>query len=200
MRWGGWLAPAAALALACAGSPPPEDAFHRLRLSQPAARGAPLLAGTVEVARPDASDLLRGRAIVVAQAAREGRLQRSRYQFWSDPPAVLVQQALADRLRTGGLAARVVTPERRDDPQWVVSGTLHRFERIVGPGGDQAVVRIELALRDVAARRVPVLGVYEARESAADGSVEAAVDAFGRALGDVFARFLADVEAAIGPS
>ena len=46
---------------ACAGSPPPDDAFHRLSPPEPARRSAPLLAGSVEVARFSASDALRGR-------------------------------------------------------------------------------------------------------------------------------------------
>jgi ABC-type uncharacterized transport system auxiliary subunit len=182
---------------ACAGSPPPADVFHRLEVVPLAARSVPLLSGTVMVTRLDASDVLRGRAIVVAHADRPGRLQRSSYQFWVDAPAVLLQEALASYLRRAGLAERVVVPERRDRVGWIVSGRVERFERVIGAGGDRVSVSIELALRRPDERQLRVQGVYELTEPASGGTPEAAVDAFGRAVGRVFAAFVADVEAAL---
>ena len=184
----------AALALAmglvsCAGSPPPRDAFHRLAVPAPAARSEAALSGTVVVSRLEASAVLRGRAIVSADAGREGRLEKSAYHFWSDPPATLVQQSLATFLREGGHAERAVLPEVRADARHRVSGYLYRFERVAGGGSARAVVEVELTLRDLETREVRLSERYEVREAAADASMDATVDAFGRALASIYGRF-----------
>ena len=187
------------LLLGCAGSAPPATVYHRLEVAAPTRGAGPLLAGVVAVARPEASDVLHGRAMAVANAERESRIERSRYAFWADPPSVLVQQALAADLRAAGVAERVVVPRRGERPSHVVSGRLHRFERIVG-GTDRVVVKLELALRDTAARQTRVDRIYEVEESASSGTTEAAVDAFARALATVFARFRADVSTSLASS
>lgn len=189
---------AGAILLGCAGSAPPATVYHRLEVAAPTRGAGPQLPGWVAVARPEASDVLHGRAMAVANAERETRIERSRYALWADPPSVLVQQALAADLRAAGVAERVAVARRGEQPNWVVSGRLHRFERIVG-GGDRVIVKLELALRDVAERRMRVDRIYEIEEPAASGTTEAAVDAFARALATIFAHFRADVSASVTP-
>lgn len=185
-----------ALALGCAGSPPPADTFYRLAVAAPAPRAVPLLPGTVEVDRPQASDALRGRALAVVHADRPGVLRHANYDYWVDAPPTLLQEALIERLRAGAVADRVSAPGRQDDAAWIVSGRIDRFERIVG-GGDGAAVAVELSLLHRADRRVVVSERYEATRGAHDGSVESAVEALGVAVAEVVDAFLADVEAAL---
>lgn len=185
--------------LACGASPsPPPDSFHRLSLAPPAARARPLLAGVVEVERLDAVDALRGRAQAWVRADRPELLRHASYDFWVDPPPVLLRDALIDYLRDGGIAERVVRTEDRDEPVWIVSGRILRFERVRG-GADGATVDLELSLRRRAERAPIVRGRYEASEPASSDSAAASADAMGRALDAAFSAFVAEIAAALGP-
>jgi ABC-type uncharacterized transport system auxiliary subunit len=187
---------AAALALAalgCAGSPLPPDSFHRLVVPAPAASGA-RLPGVVEVDRLQASDALRGRPL--ARADAEGRrLRLADYDHWVDAPTSLLQRALVEHLRAGGVADEVVTPEQRADADWLVSGRIDRFEWVEGGAG---AVRVELSLRAHGDRAPRVHGTYEATRRAASDDARAAAAALGEATGAVFDAFLRDV-AAVAP-
>jgi len=198
-RRGPWLTAAVAAALAaaaCAGSPPPPDAFHRLVVPAPASRAATRLEGALEVDRPSAVDALRSRPLAVVDAG-SGVLRHARYDLWVEGPPALVQDALVDYLRAAGVAERVVTPELRDDPRWLVAGRIERFERVAGGGGGgAAAVSLELSLRERGAGPPLVYGVYQATRRADGDSNAAAIQALGAAVGEAFAAFVADVDAA----
>jgi ABC-type uncharacterized transport system auxiliary subunit len=188
----------ALLALAasgCAGSPPPPaDSFHRLAVPPPAVRPAVLLAGVVEVERLRASDLLRGRALVLASADQPDVLRRSTYHYWVDAPPVLLQDALVAWLRAGRLAERAVTAETGDQAQWSVAGRVQRFER---RSDGQTSVALELSLRRGREPDLLVQGVYEASRKADGDSMEAAVEALGAATGAAFTAFATEIESAL---
>ena len=83
---------------ACAGAPAPRETFHRLDLAattQPFA--TPPLPGALTVDRIEAEGVLAGRAI--AYQSEDGALQRYLYEFWSDEPGLMLQDALARALR-----------------------------------------------------------------------------------------------------
>lgn len=180
--------------VACAGRPPPPDTFHRLVVPAPASRVATRLEGALEVDRPSAVDALRSRPLAVVDAG-SGVLRHARYDLWVEGPPALVQDALVDYLRAAGVAERVVTPELRDDPRWLVAGRIERFERMAGDGGG-AAVRLELSLRERGGGPPLVYGVYEATRGADGDSNAAAIGALGAAVGEAFEAFVADVDAA----
>lgn len=189
---------AAALALAlsaCASSPPPPDSYYRLTVPAPERRAKPLLEGVLEVDRLSAVDALRSRPLAVVNAT-SGVLRHADYDLWVEGPPELLQDALVGYLRAAGLADRVVTPELRDEPRWLLSGRIQRFERVVGAGGAVAVT-VELFLRDnEGGGPSRVDRVYAVTRPAPGGSAVAAVEALGAAVGEVFADFTADVDAA----
>jgi len=190
-----WLA--ALLMAGCAGSPPPPaDSFHRLAPPPPAPRTSPLFGGVVEVERLGASDLLRGRALVVASADRPDLLRRSGYHYWVDAPPVLLQDALLGWLREGNLAERAVRAEARDRAAWTIAGRVLRFERLAPR---QAAVTLELSLRRAGERGLVVQGTYAATAAADGDSMEAAVRALGEATAEAFAAFSADLAAVAAP-
>ena len=196
-RWPGrcGFALLAVWALACAGSPPPPDSFHRLFVQAPSARATPLLAGVVEVDRFQASDVLLGRPLAVSDA--DGRvLRHARYDYWADAPPILLQQALIGYLRAGGLAERVVTPEQRDDPRWIVSGRIQRFDWVRG-GGSAGTLVIDLALRGRDDGSPRIQASYRATQEARSDDASAVADALEVAAGEVFGSFVSDVEAAL---
>ena len=195
LRWA--LVLLAASPLACAGSPPPPDSFHRLLVPAPAVRAAPLLSGVVEVDRFRASDTLLGRAMAVSDP--DGRLLRhARYDYWADAPPALLQQALIGYLRAGGLAERVVTPEQRDDPRWIVSGRIQRFDWVRGGGGGgAAAIVIDLALRGRDDGSLRLQHTYRSTHVASADDASAVAEALEIAVGEVFGSFVADLETAL---
>jgi len=102
-----------------------------------------------------------------------------------------------DYLRRTGLAGRVVTPEDRDDPSWIVSGRIRRFEQVRAGTASRAHVAMELSLRVRSQRSLRVQGVYEATRPAAGPSAREGAEAMGAALGEIFEAFVADLRAAL---
>jgi len=179
----------AALA-ACAGQAPPPDAFHRIWPAGPARLPAPLLPGVVEVERLATDGVLAERAITL-QPGENGGLVHYNYDYWSEPPGVLVQERLAAHLAAAGAAGRVVTPDLRVLADWTVRGKLRRFEHRPATGD----VAVELQLAVVSARdgSLLLLETYEARPAASPGNIEAAVTAMEKGVFDIFSRFVADL-------
>jgi ABC-type uncharacterized transport system auxiliary subunit len=165
-------------------------------LPRPAPRASALLAGTLEVERLGASDLLRGRALVVASADRPDVLRRSDYHFWVDAPPVLLQDALLDFVREGGLAERAVRAGAQERAAWILTGRVLRFERLAPR---QAAVELELSLRRASEPGLVAQGTYAATGTADGDSMEAAVRALGSATAQAFSAFAADVERALAP-
>jgi len=176
---------------ACAQDPIPQDNFYRLGSPAAVAPAAAPLPGTLEIERFRAEGLGAGRAIVYSRADQPLRLNEYNYHFWAEPPAVLLQEQLVAYARAARLAERVVTPEMRIEAQQVLTGRIVRLEQVLGPQ-PQAIVSLEIALRQLGSDRPPLLATYERAEPAADASVGAAVAAVDRALNHIFSRFVAD--------
>ena len=86
----------------------------------------------------------------------------------------------------------MVTPEIRASPDFVITGKIHRLERVVGRSSE-AVVELELALREEPSGKLMLLETYRARVPAEGETVSDTVLAFTRALDRIFAGFVADL-------
>jgi ABC-type uncharacterized transport system auxiliary subunit len=188
------LLAALALLAACGQPPLPPDNFYRLGPPAVAAAAARPLRGVLEIERFRVEGLGAGRAIVYSRADQPLKLNEYNYQFWAEPPPLLVQGQLVAYARAARLADQVVTPEARLDAQYVLGGRILRFEQVVG-ADPHVVVSLEMDLRQAGSDRPPFLRTYEQTEPTADATVNAAVVAIDRALNQVFARFAADVAA-----
>lgn len=180
----------------CIAGPAPRDRFFRLDVPPPASRlASPVLAGTLEVERPQSNALARERAILSVAAGDAVEVVPHGYDLWVDSPTLLVQRSLAAYLEAAGLASRVVTPESGASEDWTVSGHLDRLEHVTG-GKPRVLVELELWLAP--AQGEPLLRrTYRVDEEVADDSVETAVRGFGAALGEIYGRFAADAAAAV---
>jgi cholesterol transport system auxiliary component len=176
---------------ACAGPAAPPDAFYRIDVAAPAQRlPKPVLPGVLEISRLAADGVAAERALAFARA-EGGALAHYKYDFWSEPPDVLLQDRLAQYLAAAGLADRVVTPELRVLPDWVLRGKVRRFEQIADRS--EAVVELELAVVSARDGRLVLLQTYTARMPAASERVEDAARAMEKGVAEIFARFLADL-------
>lgn len=176
---------------ACASSAPPRENYYRLDVGHATASAypAPILPGVLEVSRPDSDGVLADRAL--AYQLPDGAFARYSYDLWSNSPAELLQQALADRLRDLGAAEQVVTPEMRVPPQWMVRGRLSRFE--YRPDSGKVFARLQLSVISARDGTLVLLNTYESEQPVPVPGPENAIRALDRAADDIFARFTADL-------
>ncbi len=190
--------PFVALAAACSSPPAPRDTFYRLAAAAPARSfDAPPLAGVLEVNRLDTDGVLSERALAYVDAGKGG-LQRYRYDFWSEPPGVMLQDRLARALAEANAAREVVTPDLRVPPDYALRGKLRRFEQVAG--ADRVAVELQLVLVNARDGQLIMTKTYAATPAAAADTPEAAVAAIGRGVDEVVARFLADLARADVPA
>ena len=189
-RW--FMLAAVVLFAACAPEPVPQDNFYRLSVPQADPADRPALDGILEVERFGADGLSGGRPIVYSRADTPSRLNEYHYHLWVEPPSVMVQDRFVAFARNAGLAATVVTPDMRVEPEYILTGRILRFEQVLGDA-PQAVVGLEIGVRAVADGRIVLLRAYERGVPAADASVPAAVRSFDAALADIMQAFAADL-------
>ncbi|MBF0305548.1 MAG: membrane integrity-associated transporter subunit PqiC [Alphaproteobacteria bacterium] len=187
---------AVSLCAACAGAPPPKDNFYRLEVPSPAqAAPRPILPGVLEVSRLGADGLASERAIVHVDRGAPLSVRNYAYEFWTDPPGLLVQDALVKYLRAANAAETVLTSDLRALPDTIVQGHIRRFERITGDR-PAVVAEIELGVSGRTAGKPILLRTYRVeRPVPADGGVAAAAQAMNEALAELFGRFVSDLAA-----
>jgi len=178
---------------ACTQPEIPQDRYYRIVVGIPEATSArPPLDGPLEVDRPNADGLLGARPIVYAEVAHPNELQEYSYDFWTEPPALMLQSELVSYLRAARIADLVVTPGLRVNAAYRLSGRLRRLEHLVGDRS-QVLVEIEFAIRDNRRGRITLLKTYRAEAIPVDATLPAAVDAFGKAFTAIAARLTADL-------
>ena len=175
---------------ACAGPAAPPDVFWRMEPAAAERLAKPLLPGVLEVSRLTADGVLDERAITFA--AREGgALSHYKYDLWSEPPSLMLQDRLSRYLTQAGAADRVLTPELGVLADWTLRGKIRRLEVLA----DTSKVAVEMELSVVSARNgaLILLERYDVVRPAGSGSVEGMVAAMDKATSEIFARFLADL-------
>lgn len=187
------------LLTACSAAPPlPEDVYYRLQLAPPAQRfDAPRVAGVVVVDRPNAASVYTSRDLAYSDSPPYLHLSHYHYHHWVDPPPQLLQQELADYLRSANLAPSVTTEAGRAVPAWRISGIVRRFERQKSRSGWQVAVALELRAEPADRKQAPLLQQYEMVLAAPGDGIEDTVKAFSTATGSLFDRFLADLGKAL---
>lgn len=178
---------------ACTQPEIPPDRFYRIIAGKPEATLArPPLDGPLEVDRPAADGLLGARPIVYAEAAHPNELREHSYDFWTEPPALMLQNELVGYLRAARIADMVITPGLRVNAAYRLSSRLRRLEHLVGDQS-KVLVAIEFAVRDNRNGRITLLKTYQAEAIPVDATLPAAVDAFGQALTAIAAHLTADL-------
>lgn len=179
----------------CASQPPvPADRFYRLTVPDPTpATKQPVFAGTLGVAPLDSDGLHSERALLYVDQQHPLELRRYHYHFWADPPPQLIQSQLLILLRGAGIARNVVRSDSPLTVDYLVSGRLQRFERIVGKKQVKVAVAMELGVD-----RGPRGGdgwhaSYQAVVGADGRSMYATVQAYNEAFGRICTEFLRDL-------
>ena len=177
----------AAVLLSGCGAAPRKDMFYRL----PEVAGVAAASegeGTVIYVPPFLADGLHGERALVYAHDDGTALEQYTYDYWVDSPRLLLQQALAERLRAGG-AQRVVTSPS-SETRYTVRGRIRKFER----RGASAEVSLEFELLS-AATEVPVfVRGYERSVPLGDDAMSTCARALGEAAQDELAKFVTDLE------
>jgi cholesterol transport system auxiliary component len=197
-RAGSWLPGLSAIIVAyavvagCVSGPPPQDVFYTLTGAMTASKSSKPLAGTILVNRMAARGFTAGRQIVFRDKKYPFQVQRYHYRYWADAPAVLIQDRLAESLRQAGIADYVITPAERAKADWILSGTLLRFEHHPYTRPPAVVVELELGIVRSECRESVFLKRYSVQEPASNHQIEQAIPAFERALTRLIDQFLKD--------
>jgi cholesterol transport system auxiliary component len=174
---------------ACAGPPPPRDQYYRLAVAEPAQSfQRPPLPGIIEVDRLETDGVISERALAF-QTRPGGPLGRYSYDYWSEPPGIMLQGRLVDTLRAARAAERIVTPDLRVPSDWTLRGKLRRFEQVA----DRVAIELQLAVVSARDGTLVLQETYAAELPAGSDKVEAAVIALGHGTTAVLNRFLADL-------
>jgi ABC-type uncharacterized transport system auxiliary subunit len=176
----------------CASGPAPIDHYYRIDAGVPDAPAAKKLEGNLQIDRLRADALTGERQLLYKETAGASEIHQHPYQRWSDPPAILLQAELISFLSAAAAADSVISATARVKPDYVVSGRIRDFERVLEPEV-HAVVEIRLTVTNAESGEILVNHSYREERTAANASVEASVVAFSEAIHTIFERFLADL-------
>ncbi|NQW00600.1 MAG: membrane integrity-associated transporter subunit PqiC [Rhodospirillales bacterium] len=183
------------LTVACGSAPPvPEDQYFRLQAvyaAEPMA--SPALPGTIEVDRFVADGLTSERPIVYSEAGKPNQVKAYHYQFWTQPPTVMLRDELVSFLRAAKISDSVVTPEMRVKADYALTGKIKHLEQVAMKSGYRTILEIELGLRNPGTGKLLFLDSYRLENDAGGASVAAAVESLNTALSIVYADFLSSI-------
>jgi ABC-type uncharacterized transport system auxiliary subunit len=180
--------------LGCASGPAPRDHYYRLEVEPPqSARKPPILDGTLEVGRFRADALTGERQILYRETEDATEVQRHPYHRWGDPPPNMLQVQMTSYLRAANAADRVVMPEVRVRPDFLLVGRIIRLERVLEGSAPRVVVVLELSITRAARGEIVVHETYRERRTATGTGTDEAVRAFDAAISAIFERFVAEI-------
>ena len=178
----------------CASGPAPTDHYYRIEAGIPDAPAAKKLSGNLQVDRLRADALTGERQILYQETTDSLEVHRYPYHRWSDAPAILLQVELVAFLDAAAAADSVTPATTRVKPDYLVSGRIRSFERVLQPDS-RAAVEIQLVVTSAGGDEILVNRSYREERPAADSTMEASVVAFSEAVHAIFERFLADLNA-----
>ncbi len=176
----------------CASGPAPIDHYYRIDAGVPDAPLATKLEGILQVDRLRTDALTGERQILYKKTAGASEILQHPYQRWADPPAILIQTELISFLSAAAAADTVMFATARVKPDYLVSGHIRKFERVLEPKV-RAVVEIQLIATSTVGGEILVNHSYREERAAANSTVAASAVAFSEAVHAIFEQFLADL-------
>jgi ABC-type uncharacterized transport system auxiliary subunit len=176
----------------CASGPAPIDHYYQIDAGVPGALAARKLEGSLQVDRLRTDALTGERQLLYKETADASEIRQHPYQRWSDPPAILLQTELISFLSAAAVADTVMQATARVKPDYMLSGRILDFERVLEPEV-RAVVEIQLIVTSTAEKEILVNNSYREEQTAANSTIAASAVAFSEAVHVIFERFLADL-------
>ena len=176
----------------CASGPAPIDHYYQINAGVPNAPVTRKLEGNLQIDRLRTDALTGERQLLYKETADASEIRQHPYQRWSDPPAILLQTELISFLSAAAAADTVMPATARVKPDYLVSGRIRHFERVLEPEV-RAVVEIQLAITSAAGGEILLNHSYREEQAAANSTIAASAVAFSEAVHAIFERFLADL-------
>jgi ABC-type uncharacterized transport system auxiliary subunit len=176
----------------CASGPAPIDHYYRIDAGVPEVSATRKLEGNLQIDRLRADALTGERQLLYKETAGASEVRQHPYQRWSDPPAILLQVELVSFLNLAKVADSVMAATARVKANYVISGRIHEFERVLEPEA-RAVVEIQFLVTSAGDGEVLVNRTYREERTAANASVEASVVAFSECVHIIFEQLLTDL-------
>jgi ABC-type uncharacterized transport system auxiliary subunit len=176
----------------CASGPAPIDHYYEIDAGVPNVPVARKLEGNLQVDRFRTDALIGERQLLYKETADASEIHQHHYQRWSDPPAILLQTELISFLSVAEAADTVMSATARVKPDYLVSGRIRDFERVLEPEV-RAVVEIQLIVTSAAGEEILVNHSYREERAAANSTIAASAVAFSEAVHAIFEQFLTDL-------
>jgi ABC-type uncharacterized transport system auxiliary subunit len=175
----------------------PEDNFYRLSSVEPfvSPEGSPLDRDTVIVVKRFRSDLLYSeRPLVYVKSDTPLHMRQYHYHKWSDPPPVMLQNYLIDFLRKTHLARTTISEGARIQPDYIISGSVKRFDHVLGQSHDKVVVTLEMEVHDVKQfERLAFTQQYTKEVKISGKDFHSTIDSFRTAVEEIYNNFFKDL-------
>ncbi len=176
----------------CASGPAPVDHYYQIDAGVPDAPLARKLEGILQVDRLRTDALTGKRQLLYRETVDASEIRQHPYRRWSDPPAILLQTELISFLSAAAAADTVMSATARVKPDYLVSGRIRDFARVLEPEV-RAVVEIQLLVTNAAGGEILVNHSYRKERAAENSTIAASVVAFNEAIHAIFEQFLADL-------
>jgi ABC-type uncharacterized transport system auxiliary subunit len=176
----------------CASGPAPIDHYYEIDAGVPGAPLAKKLEGNLQIDRFRTDALIGERQLLYKETADASEIRQHPYQRWSDPPAILLQTELISFLTVASAADSVMPTTARVEPDYVVTGRILDFERVLEPKV-RAVVEIQFTASSATGEEILVNRSYREERAAANSTIAASAIAFSEAVHAIFEQFLADL-------
>ena len=183
------------LLTACASAPVPDMAFYRMPgvpdpVTDPSRE--PRFPIPITVAAFRADGVYNDQAILYSLKP-ESSIKAYHYQLWDEPPSLLLQRRLIDRLRADHTSKLITDRLPPGLDALRVSGRVQRFERVRIDGEWIARVRLEIRVERSMQEAPLLLEEYGADVPAESASIQATIRAFAEALDQSFAALHGDL-------
>jgi ABC-type uncharacterized transport system auxiliary subunit len=176
----------------CASGPAPIDHYYQIDAGVPNAPSAKKLEGNLQVDRFRTDALTGERQLLYKETADAAEIHQHAYHRWSDPPAILLQTELIVFLSAAVAADTVMSATARVNPDYVVSGRIRDFERVLEPEV-RAVVEIQFVVTSATGQKILVNNRYREERPAENSTIAASAVAFSAAVHAIFEQLLADL-------
>jgi ABC-type uncharacterized transport system auxiliary subunit len=172
------------MAGACSVAPVPTERYYRLDV--PVAASGAAYAGHVVVESIEAHGIYSERALLFRAPGAASAIERYNYQYWVEPPGLMLRDSLVSYLRGTFGTAQVLAAGSRVRGDLVIRARLKRFEQVLD-APPRAALAIEVTVSDSANSPRFVLDFSE-EAPAAGSSIEDYVVAMNGLIAKVSAQ------------
>ena len=181
--------------MGCQSAPPvPADKYYRLEAvsGEPSART--ILNETLFIEPVRADGLYAERAMLFAPGNEPRELQQYHYQYWIEPPRVLLQEHIRASFEAMAIAPHVTDIASGNGAGYLLNARILRLEKIIDGSKTRAVVSLHFALQRTKSSELILEHSYSAEVVMSDDTQHAYVLACEAGLKKIYASFAEDLK------